>query len=72
VEVMALGRRQIQEVRSGGSYLSQSDLRVHFGVGLATKIDLIEVHWPSGLSDKVENVSTNQYLILEEGRGLVQ
>ena len=72
VEVMALGRRQIQEVRSGGSYLSQSDLRVHFGVGLATKIDLIEVHWPSGLSDKVENVSTDQYLILEEGRGLVQ
>src|SRR5689334_5213214 len=42
------GHRQIQEVTSGGSYLSQSDLRLHFGLGTASKVDRIEVRWPSG------------------------
>lgn len=72
VEVVALGHRQIQDVRSGGSYLSQSDLRVHFGVGAATKIDHIEVRWPSGLFDKLKDVSTDRHITIEEGRGIVQ
>jgi hypothetical protein len=65
------GRRQIQEVTSGGSYLSQNDLRVHFGLGSATKIDRIEVRWPSGSTDKIENASVDRFLIVEEGRGIV-
>ena len=72
VTLVAGGRRQIQEVRSGGSYLSQNDLRVHFGLGSATKIDRIEIRWPSGAVDKMENASADRFLTVEEGRGLVQ
>src|SRR5207245_5840942 len=63
---------QIDEVRSGGSYLSQNDLRLHFGLEKRTKIDLIEVHWPSGAVDKVMNVSANRILTIKEGQGLVE
>lgn len=72
VTLVAGGRRQIQEVRSGGSYLSQNDLRVHFGLGSATKADRIEVRWPSGATDQVEGASADQCLTVEEGRGLLQ
>jgi len=72
VTLVAGGRRQIQEVRSGGSYLSQNDLRVHFGLGSATKVDRIEVRWPSGAVEKIENASADQFLTVEEGRGIVQ
>ena len=41
-------RRQVDEVRSGASYTSQNDLRVHFGLGKATQADRIEIRWPSG------------------------
>jgi hypothetical protein len=68
VTLVAGGRRQIQEVTSGGSYLSQNDLRLHFGLGTATKIDRIEVHWPSGTLDKLENVPLDRFVTLEEGR----
>lgn len=59
--------RQMDEVRSGGSYLSQSDLRIHFGLGSATSADL-EIHWPSGVVDKVKDVKARQILRLEEGK----
>ena len=70
--VVVGGRRQIQEVTSGGSYLSQNDLRVHFGLGSATKIELIEVRWPSGAVDKINNCTANLFLTVEEGVGIVQ
>jgi hypothetical protein len=72
VTVLAGGRRQIQEVTSGGSYLSQSDLRVHFGLGSTTKIDRIEIRWPSGVVDKIENAPADRFLTVEEGRGIGQ
>ena len=59
--------RQMDEVRSGGSYLSQSDLRIHFGLGSATSADL-EIHWPSGVVDKLKDVKAKQILRLEEGK----
>ncbi len=59
--------RQMDEVRSGGSYLSQSDLRVHFGLGAAETADL-EIHWPSGVIDKFPGVKANQVLIAVEGK----
>ncbi len=59
--------RQMDEVRSGGSYLSQSDLRVHFGLGAAEAADL-EIHWPSGVIDKLMGVKANQVLIAVEGK----
>jgi enediyne biosynthesis protein E4 len=58
---------QIDEVRSGGSYYSQNDLRLHFGVDEATIVDLIEVHWPSGQIDTFTNLVVNRLYILEEG-----
>ena len=57
----------MDEVRSGGSYLSQSDLRVHFGLGAAETADL-EIHWPSGVIDKLPGVKANQVLIAVEGK----
>ncbi len=60
--------RQMDEVRSGGSYISQSDLRVHFGLGQANAAS-IEVHWPSGAVDKMPNLSVNRILTVVEGRG---
>ena len=59
--------RQMDEVRSGSSYISQSDLRVHFGLGAAEKAD-IEIHWPSGAIDKLPAVKANQVLTVKEGR----
>jgi hypothetical protein len=58
---------QMDEVRSGGSYFSQSDLRVHFGLGKAAKAD-IEVHWPSGQVDKLNGVAANQVVTMTEGK----
>lgn len=69
VKVVAGDLIQIDEVHSGDSYLSQSDLRLPFGVGKATKIDLIEVHWPSGAVDKVTGVSVNKIVSIKEGQG---
>jgi hypothetical protein len=71
IQVLAGGRKQIDEVRSGGSYISQSDLRVHFGLGQATRIDLLEVRWPSGITDKLEGLPVNKFLTVEEGEGLI-
>ena len=63
---------QMDEVRSGASYLSQSDLRLHFGLEKRTKIDLIEVRWPSGAVDKITGAAVNKILTLKEGQGLVE
>ena len=71
VKVVAGDLAQIDEVRSGDSYLSQSDLRLHFGLEKRTKIDLIEVRWPSGVVDKITNVGVNRILTIKEGQGKV-
>jgi hypothetical protein len=63
------GMQQMDEVRSGGSYLSQSDLRVHFGLGSATQAN-IEIQWPSGQVDKYENVRANRVVTATEALGL--
>jgi hypothetical protein len=65
----ANGHRQMDEVRSGGSYISQSDLRLHFGLAKAVSASL-EVHWPSGQIDRVETVPANQSVTVTEGKGL--
>ncbi len=70
IQVLAGGRKRIDEVQSGGSYLSQNDLRVHFGLGEATRIDLLEIYWPSGATDKLEGLPVDEFLTIEEGKGL--
>ena len=72
VRVVAGNHSQIDEVRSGGSYISQNDLRLHFGMGSATKADLVEVRWPSGQVDRLKNVSTNQLIWVKEGQGVMK
>jgi hypothetical protein len=59
-------RRQFDEIRSGGSYLSQNDLRVHFGLGRQSPVD-IRIEWPSGLVDELRNVRSDQILTIVEG-----
>jgi hypothetical protein len=72
VKVVVGTHSQIDEVRSGGSYLSQNDLRLHFGVGPAETVDLLEIRWPSGMIDKVHKVSTNRLVWVKEGQGVVR
>src|SRR5271170_7556662 len=64
--------QQIDEVRSGGSYISQNDLRVHFGLGKAEKVELLEIRWPSGQVDTLKDVKANQLIVVKEGQGIVK
>jgi enediyne biosynthesis protein E4 len=63
---------QIDEVRSGGSYLSQNDLRVHFGMGKAEKVDLLEIRWPSGQIDTLKEIKANRLIFVKEGEGITR
>jgi hypothetical protein len=60
-----------QMLRSGSSYLSQSELVLTFGLGAQTKADSLEVQWPSGQVDKLSNISAGQTVTVEEGKGVV-
>ncbi len=70
ITVKAGKRTLVDEVRSGSSYISQNDLRVHFGLGSAVKIDAIQVRWPSGLVEHFDNLSIDAIHTLKEGSGL--
>jgi hypothetical protein len=59
--------RQVEEVRSGGSYYSQNDLRIHFGLDAATKADVVELLWSSGTKDVFRDLPANHLYVLEEG-----
>jgi enediyne biosynthesis protein E4 len=72
VKVVSGDLTQIDEVRSGGSYISQNDMRLHFGLEKRTKIDLIEIRWPSGTVDKITAATVNKILTVREGKGLVE
>ncbi|HWZ81027.1 MAG TPA: CRTAC1 family protein [Terriglobales bacterium] len=71
VRVMAGPVSQVDEVRSGGSYLSQNDLRVHFGLGNAEKVDRVEIRWPSGGVQMLNNVAPDHIYVVKEGEGVV-
>jgi enediyne biosynthesis protein E4 len=66
VKLVANGRPQYGEVRSGGSYLSQNDLRLHFGLGTATRIERIEVSWPSGVRQILRDQTCDRVLAIWE------
>jgi hypothetical protein len=72
VKIVSGDMTQIDEVRSGGSYLSQSDFRLHFGLQKRSKVDLVEVRWPNGVIERIANVSANKILTIKEGAGLVE
>src|SRR5882724_10310488 len=69
VSVKAGPRTLVDEVRSGSSYNSSSDIRVHFGLGLATRVDSVQIRWPSGLIERFDNLPADAIHSLKEGSG---
>jgi hypothetical protein len=73
VRVVTGKHAQMDEVNSGSSVMSQSDLRLHFGLGKAATVDLIEVKWPTTQKiEKFTQVKANQILTIREGSGIVK
>ncbi len=72
IKCMTEDGSQIDEVRSGGSYYSQNDLRVHFGLGKNMRVKALEVHWPSGQVDTLTDVAAGQLIYVKEGSGIVR
>ena len=72
VTVHVAGRRLIDEVRSGGSFCSQNDLRIHVGLGARSRADRVEVSWPSGATDTVAGVDGDQIVVIREGSGVLR
>jgi hypothetical protein len=64
--------RQRADVVSGGSYGSNSDPRVHFGLGSAIKVDRLEIHWPSGKKEEIVVPGVDRILKVVEGQGVVE
>ncbi len=62
-------RTLVDEVRSGSSYISNNDMRVHFGLGAATKIDWLQIRWPSGITERFTNIAVDKIHTLKEGSG---
>jgi hypothetical protein len=71
VYVTANGMRQRGDVYSGGSYASTSDQRPHFGIGPATKVEKVEIRWPSGVKEEVTPGGVDQIYTVVEGKGIV-
>jgi len=71
IEVKAAGLTQSAEVRANSSFESASDPRLHFGLGSATRVDSITIHWPSGTVDRIGPLPADQEVAIEEGRGVV-
>ena len=69
IRIVAGGATLVREVRGGGSYYSQNDLRVHAGLGAATKIDRVEVRWPNGTEETFRDVPIGRIVTLVEGEG---
>jgi enediyne biosynthesis protein E4 len=72
VRCLAGGVAQWQEVRGGGSYMSQNDFRVHFGLGAAARLERVEVRWPNGNEEIWENLPVDTFQTLKEGSGSAQ
>jgi hypothetical protein len=71
VKVKSGRDEQWQMLRSGSSYLSQSELVLTFGLGMQSKADSLEVQWPSGQVDKLANISAGQTVTIQEGKGMM-
>jgi hypothetical protein len=69
IVVKVADRILVDEVRSGSSYISSNDMRVHFGLGVAAKIDFLDIRWPGGLLERYENLPVDSIQTLKEGSG---
>jgi hypothetical protein len=70
VTIASDGVKQFDEVRSGGSYLSQNDLRLHFGLGATAKINSVQVRWPNGQTEELRNLAADKIYTIVEGQGI--
>jgi hypothetical protein len=70
ITINSNGIQQFSEVRSGSSYLSQNDLRQHFGLGSNTKIDSVEIRWPNGNMEKLQDLPADMIFTIVEGSGV--
>jgi hypothetical protein len=71
IRLTAAGRTQMREVKAGSSYLGQNDLRQHFGLGEGTRAERLEVRWPSGRVDVIQDLPVDHIVSVREGVGLV-
>jgi hypothetical protein len=71
IAVVSAGVTQTDEVHSGGSYLSQNDLRLHFGLGKSSKVEKVQIHWPSGFVEDLTNLTADHTYSVVEGQGIV-
>jgi enediyne biosynthesis protein E4 len=68
IEIEAGGLKQISEVRSGGSYLSHDDIRIHFGLGAAAAIDQVRIRWPNGNTQELGGFDVDRFVTIREPR----
>jgi enediyne biosynthesis protein E4 len=61
----------MSEVMSGGSYLSQNDLRLHFGLGSHAVVDAAEVSWPDGKKETLTDLAADRFYVVREGKGVI-
>jgi hypothetical protein len=69
--LVTAGRRQVRDVQSGSSYLTQNDLRVHFGLDQSSRAERLEIRWPGGATEVVENLPANHVITVREGKGVI-
>lgn len=72
IEVDADGRTQIAEIRSGGSYLSHDDLRAHFGLGEASRVERARIRWPDGTVSELQDLAVNRLVTVRQGLGVIE
>jgi hypothetical protein len=72
IKLTSGGVAQIREIAGGGSYLSQSDLRAHFGLGRQTRIESLEISWPSGLRQSLTGIDADRFYVVEEGKDVLR
>jgi len=72
VRIFAGDLVQFDEVVSGGSYLSQNDLRIHFGLGPHERVDRVEITWPGGKVERLMNLPADSFYVVREGAGVIR
>ena len=72
IRVMAGNLTQMREINAGASYMSFNSLTAEFGLGKASKVDLLEVIWPNGASERFSDIRLNHRVVVTQGEGITQ
>jgi hypothetical protein len=71
LKLLAQGETHVEQAKGGMSYMSASDPRIHFGLGKRSKIESLEITWPSGHVDRLKDVPVDKIIAVKEGAGIV-